>query len=64
MPKFRSWQHLLIETDGLRPYTEITFHRGYSGPTITFNLEDITIGEGKTEWGAKAGTEYFKIKFK
>lgn len=64
MPKLRSWQHLLIETDGLRPYTEVTFHDGYSGPTITFNIENITIGEGNPEWGAKTGTEYFKIKFK
>lgn len=64
MPPYNTWQHLLIDTDGLRPYSEVTFHEGYSGPTATFSIENITIGEGNPEWGAKPGVEYFKIKFK
>jgi hypothetical protein len=29
---------------------------------MTFEIKDIVIGEGKPEWGAEKGKEYFIIK--
>ena len=33
-------------------YTLVKFSYGYTKRTITFELESITIGKGKPEWGA------------
>ena len=33
-------------------YTHIKFSYGYTKRTMTFQLERITIGKGKKEWGA------------
>lgn len=33
-------------------YTHVTFSYGYTKRTITFEIESITIGKGKPEWGA------------
>ena len=33
-------------------YTHVRFSYGYTRRTMTFELDRITIGEGKKEWGA------------
>lgn len=33
-------------------YDAVRFSRGYTNETITFELNDITIGRGRKEWGA------------
>ena len=35
---------------------------GYTKRTMTFEIESITIGYGRTEWGAPADKEVFIIK--
>lgn len=47
-----------------RGYEEVTFYLGYAKdrPSMTFKIESITIGKGKTEWGAEPGKDYFVIK--
>lgn len=45
-----------------RHYDEVCFHYGYTSRTMTFKIEDISIGIGKPEWGAEEGKEYFVIK--
>lgn len=47
-----------------RGFTHVTFRLGYhkDAPRMTFELESITIGKGKEEWGAKPDTPYFIIK--
>lgn len=45
------------------PYTPaqiITFRNGYSKNSPTLEVEcTLSVGEGKTEWGAKPGEEYY-----
>lgn len=42
----------------------VTFYLGYAKdrPSMSFKIESITIGKGKTEWGAEPGIDYFVIK--
>lgn len=35
-----------------RGYTHVKFSYGYTKRTLTFEIESITIGKGKPEWGA------------
>jgi hypothetical protein len=44
--------HLLVWNYGLRNYTHVKFSYGYTKRTMTFEIESITIGKGKQEWGA------------
>lgn len=45
-------------------FDKVTFHLGYSKdrPSMTFAIKEIVIGEGKEEWGAFLGKQYFVIK--
>ena len=45
----------------IKHFDEVCFHRGYTKTTMVFNIEDITIGEGRKEWGAP-DKEVFIIK--
>lgn len=49
-----------------RPFTEAFIRNGYSkdAPTHTEQIESITIGTGRPEWGAEPGKLYFVIKYK
>lgn len=51
----------LVWNYGLRGYTHVKFSYGYTKRTMTFEIDSIAIGKGKTEWGAPA-EEVFKIK--
>ena len=42
----------LIRDYGTRGYTHIRFRYGYTKQTMLFELNEITIGKGKPEWGA------------
>lgn len=44
--------HLLVWNYRLRGYTHVKFSYGYTKRTMTFEIESITIGKGKPEWGA------------
>ena len=46
-------------------HKDVMFFHGYAPtrPFMTFAIKSITIGEGKPEWGAEPGKEYFIIKF-
>lgn len=35
-----------------KPFTHVKFSYGYTKRTMTFEIESITIGKGKPEWGA------------
>lgn len=41
----------------------VTFHRGYSSTTMTFEVQSINTGIGNPEWGAPKDKEVFIIKF-
>lgn len=43
--------------------THVRFRRGYTNISMTYKIESITIGLGKSEWGAGADP-CFIIKFK
>ena len=45
-----------------KDYSSVTFHFGYTNKTMTYSIKDISVGEGRTEWGAENGKEYFIIK--
>ena len=43
-------------------YTHVRFHRGYTNITMTFAINEITIGMGNPKWGAPTDREVFIIK--
>lgn len=47
-----------------RAFDCVRFRLGYKkdAPNMTFEIESITIGKGREEWGAEPGKEYFVIK--
>ena len=42
----------LIGEYGTRGYTHVKFSYGYTKRTMTFELENISIGKGNKDWGA------------
>lgn len=55
-----------LETGEVRHkgFGNVTFHLGYSKDrlSMTFQIRDIVISRGKSEWGAELGEYYFTIK--
>lgn len=49
---FETLGNSLIKNYGTRGYTHIRFRYGYTKRTMLFELNEITIGKGKPEWGA------------
>lgn len=49
-----------------REYTNAQVRNGYAkdAPVLTEQIESITIGPGRPEWGAEPGKLYFVIKYK
>ena len=62
MPKAFNLEHLLVWEYGTRAYTHVRFRYGYTKRTMLFELNGITIGKGKTEWGAPEDKEVFILK--
>ena len=62
MPKSFNLEHLLVWQYGIRAYTHVRFRYGYTKRTMLFELKDITIGKGNTEWGAPEDKEVFILK--
>ena len=50
----------------MKGFTHAVCRNGYSkgAPVITEEIESITIGTGRPEWGAEPGKIYFVIKYK
>lgn len=60
-----AWQlrcEIKAQNFAFRKYDYVRFHRGYTSTTMTFDIESISIGQGREEWGAENGKEYFVIK--
>lgn len=45
-----------------KKFDAVCFHRGYTSTTMTFEVESLSIGIGREEWGAEPGKEYIVIK--
>lgn len=66
---YEYWEYLLsvfkdrINVNNYELPTHVRFRRGYTNISITYKIESITIGIGKSEWGAGADP-CFIIKFK
>lgn len=45
-------------------YSPVTFYLGYAKdrPSMTFQVTKIEVGEGRPEWGAEPGKNYYVIK--
>lgn len=63
------WESRIYNTPypPMKVYGFVEFSLGYpkkgdSERRMTFELKDITIGEGKPEWGAEKGKRYFVLK--
>lgn len=54
---FSHFRHKVIAST----YDSVKFSYGYTTRTMTFEIDSITIGKGKTEWGAPE-EEVFIIK--
>lgn len=56
-------EHAMNAMDAVyRDYDCVCFHKGYSSTTMTFEINGIGIGYGRTEWGAPTGRPVFIIK--
>ena len=40
----------------------VTFHLGYTNNIMIFKIKFIRVGEGRPEWGAEPGKQYFIIE--
>ena len=40
----------------------VTFHFGYTNNIMIFKIKSIRVGEGRPEWGAEPGKQYFIIE--
>jgi hypothetical protein len=40
-------------------YDTVTFHEGYTNITMTFELKIITVGPGRTDWGAPKNDDVY-----
>lgn len=49
------------EYAGYKPYDNAQFSYGYTKKRMAFNIESISIGYGRPEWGAEPGKRYFVI---
>lgn len=49
-----------------KPFTEAVAIHGYAkdAPRLTEQIESISIGVGRPEWGAEPGKKYFVIRYK
>lgn len=64
------WCRFIVPIDvqsgviNIKPFDRVTFYLGYAKdrPSMTFVIEDIFVAEGKPEWGAVPGEQYFVIK--
>lgn len=44
--------NLLVQDYGTRGYTHVRFRYGYTKQTMLFELSELRVGKGNTEWGA------------
>ena len=49
---FVTMHKILIGDYGTRGYTHVRFRYGYTKQTMLFELENISIGHGRKDWGA------------
>jgi len=45
-----------------RDFNVVKFSYGYTKKTMSFEIDSLSIGIGKTEWGAEPNKKYFVIK--
>lgn len=52
----------LVGTIPFKDYKNVCFHLGYTSKTMTFQIKEFDIAEGKPELGAEIGKEYIIIR--
>jgi len=57
------WHNRLCFQEGFKKFDTITFSNGYAKDRDQFVIEllDIEINEGRPDWGAEAGVQYFVL---
>ena len=51
-----------MTTQEFNPYTHVTFSYGYTKRRMTFEIKNILLSFGNTEWGAPSDKLLFTIK--
>ena len=51
------------EACNVKKYTHVRFRYGYTKRTMTYEIDEITIGRGNPYWGAPTDHDVFIIKF-
>lgn len=64
--EFKGWKAFTGGAPVFREFTEAFMRNGYAkdAPAHTEQIESISIGEGREEWGAVPGKKYFVIRYK
>lgn len=62
------WMPRLVDLsksiNSFKPYTHVLFRRGYTKRTMLREIESISVGYGKPEWGAPTDRRVYIIKLK
>lgn len=64
--EFKGWKQFTGGAPVFREFTNACARNGYAkdAPKLTEQIESISIGEGRPEWGAEPGKKYFVIRYK
>lgn len=63
---FKNWENAMGGAPAFREFEHAQFTNGYRSDSrrMLREIESISIGEGRPEWGAEEGKKYFVIKLK
>ena len=58
------WTRRILTEEGQARHDRVIFYFGYAKnrPSMTFSIDGVCIGQGKSEWGAELGKEYIVIR--
>lgn len=56
------WTKRLRNETGFKHFDYVTFVYGYTRRNMTFEVNNISIKEGNTEWGAEYNKNYYVIE--
>ena len=60
--EYREYKPYYVGRFIVNDYSLVTFHLGYTNKIMIFKIKSIRVGEGRTEWGAEPGKQYFIIE--
>lgn len=60
--EYREFKPFYVGRFILNDFRRVTFHLGYTNKIMIFEIKSFRVGEGRPEWGAEPGKQYFIIE--